>query len=94
MIICISDVDTIVLESGEPDFYVDADVFTSLLKDREKALAVYEYFNRQKDMKKAVLIGYLGYEEETGVYSERYRKVQVNDIIITDTRRLNFYEKL
>lgn len=94
MIICISDVDTIVLESGEPDFYVDADIFTSLLKDREKALAVYEYFNRQKDMKKAVLIGYLGHEEETGVYSERYRKVQVNDIIITDTRRLNFYEKL
>ena len=45
-------------------------------------------------MKKAVLIGYLGHEEETGVYSERYRKVQVNDIIITDTRRLNFYEKL
>ena len=42
MIICISDVDTIVLESGEPDFYVDADVFASLLKDREKALAVYQ----------------------------------------------------
>ena len=37
MIICISDMSTVVLETGEPDFYVDADVFTSLLKDREKA---------------------------------------------------------
>ena len=94
MIICISDMSTIVLETGEPDFYVDADVFTSLLKDREKANAVYDYFNKQRAIKRAILIGYLGHEEIEGVYSENYKKVSVNDIMITDTRRLNFYEKL
>lgn len=94
MMICITKNNVMMLDTGEPDFYVAADVFENLLNDREMAQSVYVYFNKSNDFERPVLVGYLGHEDENGVYREKYKVAEIDSLFINKEKRLEFYEKL